>query len=260
MICNAFKCKPDLESALVNDQTLDCYLPALPNVYSSNNYNTKGFPISEQRLLTWTSSNASSTARLYDIDTIKSFSSTGTCFGKVASNTGYALNVRKVRVFFKDPTTSPFPFIGLTIKTTSLANAVTTSYTFNETARSGWNTVEISGQYLAIEIGGSSGCDHITEIDIVGDVILADSDTSKVCDIKVQGTGAAVAVTGSVTYQNSLTSVITSISPNFGSAYGGDTITIHGTGLSTSLELIIGGIPCESVAEVVATTRYTCVT
>lgn len=154
-------------------------------MYSATNYDTKGFPIAEKRLLTLTSSNTSSTNRLFDNDTIKSFSSTGTCFGKVASNTGYALNVKKVRVFFKDPTASPLPFIGLTIKTTSLTNVVTTAFTFNDTARSGWNSVDISGSFLAIEIGGTGGCDHITEIDIVGDVILADSATSKVCDIKI---------------------------------------------------------------------------
>lgn len=112
---------------------------------------------------------------------------------------------------------------------------MTTAFTFNETARSGWNSVDISGSFSAIEIGGASGCDHITEIDVVGDVILADSDSTKNCDIKVQGTGAAVAVTGTVTYQNSLTSVITSITPNFGSAYGGDTLTIEGTGLTSGL-------------------------
>jgi len=120
---------------------------------------------------------------LFDQDTIKSFSSSGTCFAKVASNTGYAMSLNKLRVFFKDPTVSPYPFIGLTVKVTSLTNQVTTFYTFNETAWSGWNYVDIQGQYLAVEIGGSNGCDHITEIELLGDVILSDSDTTKSCTI-----------------------------------------------------------------------------
>ena len=95
------------------------------------------------------------------------------------------MNVKKVRVFFKDPTTSPYPFIGITIKTTSLANVVSTAYTFDDSSRSGWNSVDISGQFLSIEIGGAGGCDHITEIDIVGDVILTGTDPAKVCDIKI---------------------------------------------------------------------------
>ena len=149
-----------------------------------------------------------------------------------------------MRVFFSDPTTSPAPFIGLTIKTTSLTGTNSTFFTFNESAHSGWNYVELSGTFTGIEVGGTTGCNHITEIEITGDVVKNSSLTTEACSISVQGTGAAVAVTGTITYKSDISSVITSISPNFGSAYGGDTITITGTGLSTSLELIIGGNLC----------------
>jgi len=44
-----------------------------------------------------------------------------------------------------------------------------------------------------------------------------------------------VSVTGTITYNAATTSVITSISPIFGSAYGGDTITIEGINLTSSL-------------------------
>ena len=169
------------------------------------------------------------------------------------------MNVKKIRVFFKDPTVAPFPFIGITIKTTSLTNQVSTAYTFNETAHSGWNYVDVSGTFLAIEVGGTGGCDHITEIEIDGDVILADSSTSKACDIQVQGTGNPVTVTGTINYQNTLTSVITSITPEFGSAFGGDVITITGTSLTSDLNLVIGGASCTSVTQV-SGTQYTCTT
>jgi hypothetical protein len=81
------------------------------------------------------------------------------------------MHVTKIRVFFKDPTAFPPPYVGLTIKGTSLTGTTTTLYTFDENSISGWNYVNIAGYYTMIEVGGTSGCNHINEIEISGDVI-----------------------------------------------------------------------------------------
>jgi len=195
------------------------------------------------------------------MDTTKSFASTGTCFGKITSTTNFAMKVNGVKVFFKDPTQNPPPYIGLTIKGTNLEGTTTPLYTFDETAHSGWNYVSLSGVYSSIEVGGANGCDHINEIEVNGDVIYSSSLTTESCTISLQGASdSPVTITGTVSYQDSETASITSISPNFGSAFGGDLITITGTELTTNLELFVGGKKCLSVSEVTSGTSYTCIT
>jgi hypothetical protein len=104
---------------------------------------------------------------------------------------------------------------------------------------------------------------------VQGEVLLEDSIADMTCSVKVRHGAHPGSLTGSVSpivssrtvsYVSADTHLISDIQPSFGSAAGGDTLTITGTGLTPSLELWIGGALCLNVIELTAGTSYSCVT
>ena len=201
---------------------------------------------------TYNSSNSNYTSLLFDSNTVNSFNQTGACFASVSSAAGYMFNVKGLDIFFKDSNTNvPSYTVGLSITGVNQTGQTVLISNFDANAHSGWNAAVFSGLYSTIQVNGT-GCDLITELSVRGDVLMNTTNTTVTCGVTLNQVAAPMSmgrrnllsVTQTITYNSALTNVITSISPAFGSAAGGDTLTITGTGLSTSLQLFIGGAAC----------------
>mgnify|MGYP000141481360 CR=1 FL=1 len=58
------------------------------------------------------------------------------------------------------------------------------------------------------------------EIEMIGNVLVNDSDTSKTCDVMIQfGSGTPAQLSNSVNYEDGATTKVTSISPRYGTIY-----------------------------------------
>ena len=71
--------------------------------------------------------------------------------------------------------------------------------------------------------------------------------SDKVCDIEIVRGGKTIS--SAVTYMNSLTSVITGISPAFGSSAGSETITLTGSNFGSTVSVEIDGIICSITSQ-----------
>lgn len=93
-------------------------------------------------------------------------------------------------------------------------------------------------------------------------VVAIDSTTSTYqCVPQLVLDGASIALTGTVTYSNAATPLLTSISPRFGTVKGGESITFTGTNFvsdHTKYSILIDKIPCVPTAA--TTTSVTCTT
>jgi hypothetical protein len=67
---------------------------------------------------------------------------------------------------------------------------------------------------------------------------------NKQCNVVIKAPTADITISNAVTYSHSSTSIITTISPTFGSSAGGDTITITGTNFGSSITVTIDEIDC----------------
>lgn len=122
--------------------------------------------------------------------------------------------------------------------------------------------------------GPSGGNCNVNEIEIVGIKVTTRADG--VCPITVTfpvgtsvtaGTSATAgtalsSVPAQVTYDLDATPTVTSITPNNGTALGGTTLTIRGTGFdgvaAADVSVVLNGVPC--AVTTVAATAVTCVT
>lgn len=87
---------------------------------------------------------------------------------------------------------------------------------------------------------------------------MTNSDLQKSCGVKVSY-GAEEIDVGTVTYEDSKSGVVTSVSPSYGSAKGGDTLTFTGVGFAMPIVTSVHGADCGSV-NLVSSTEFTCVT
>ncbi|MBN3294523.1 PKHL1 protein, partial [Polypterus senegalus] len=85
--------------------------------------------------------------------------------------------------------------------------------------------------------------------------------TQLVCDVSVVNGNASVTSQQAFTYKSSLTPVITSVSPRRGGTGGGTSLTITGSGFSSTssdVQVTIAGTPCD--VQLASTTQIICVT
>ena len=138
-------------------------------------------------------------------------------------------------------------------------------FTGDRLMRKGWNTntfsSPVSSQYFRLHVEDIVKC-PIVEVEMIGNIFVDDSATSKACDVHVTiGSGSPSLLTNKVNYQDGATTKVTSISPRYGSFKGGDTVTITGTGFSATnaqTSVLIDGIACTVSA--VTSTTVTCAT
>src|SRR5690606_20869671 len=104
----------------------------------------------------------------------------------------------------------------------------------------------------------------LSEIAFYG-ILMSDSTATDLtqfpCNVKVSVNGASQTVSNGVNYRQDSTPQITSISPDLGTAAGGTTLTITGTGFSNVLaetHVLVDETPCTVTS--VAPTQIQCTT
>jgi hypothetical protein len=147
-----------------------------------------------------------------------------------------------------------------------------------EKPRAGWSELKVNAtdaiKFVRLEQYGGQRC-RLTEVEFVGVQVAVNS----TCPIVVETTGTAThpsvgpvttddsaiisttTTTLMFTYDLALTPIVTSIEPVFGSALGGETITITGTGLAAAAEdasVEMNGVDC--VVTSATPTEIQCVT
>ncbi len=110
--------------------------------------------------------------------------------------------------------------------------------------------------------GPSTGSCIVGEVSLRGYEAIDNNSPSIVCNaqISING-GTAVQLTGDITYQNTLTPLLTSISPRFGTVTGGETVTFNGNNFSNNpsdYTVLIDGRPCSVTSA--TSTSFQCTT
>jgi len=101
----------------------------------------------------------------------------------------------------------------------------------------------------------------MNELKFTGVETIEDSNPTYECDVKVVVQGKENAVANKVQFKNTLTPLLTAISPRFGTVTGGTLVTFTGTGFSavkTENTIIIDEVPC--VVESSSATEVKCTT
>jgi hypothetical protein len=88
----------------------------------------------------------------------------------------------------------------------------------------------------------------VGEVSLRGYEVIDSTASSYTCQASLVINGVLQApLTNSITYQNILTPLLTSISPRFGSVVGGELVTFNGAGFSTNTadySVVIDGRVC----------------
>jgi hypothetical protein len=100
--------------------------------------------------------------------------------------------------------------------------------------------------------GLDTGSCIVGEVSLRGYEVIDSSLSSHTCSISLTIAGGTPStLTGSVTYQDTVTPLLKSISPRFGSVVGNEVITFEGTGFTNNLAdytVIIDGVKCNMTA------------
>ena len=119
---------------------------------------------------------------------------------------------------------------------------------------SGWNIWEkASGdnfkfRYVRFKHTDLSGC-KLAEIEFVGykfSTYSVATGGDYTCDVKI--VPQSIVLSNAVTYEASSTTIVTSVTPQFASSAGGDTIQIAGTNFGSSVSVMIDGVECVYVS------------
>lgn len=106
---------------------------------------------------------------------------------------------------------------------------------------------------------------YIGEIAFKGVEVISNNEAIyQACPIEVIiNNTAPVTLSGSVSYQTSLTPLLTAISPRFGTVKGGDTVTFSGTNFpadSSKYTILIDSQPCSIIPGSATSTQVKCIT
>jgi hypothetical protein len=132
---------------------------------------------------------------------------------------------------------------------------ITQLFTVGESVHEGWNYYEFAdGSYPNFRyyrfrgLGGNSGPCRIHEISFKGLEVIQNTDATYSCTPKLVIDGESdVSFTNAVTFEGTKSSLLTAVSPRYGTRLGGDTVTFTGTNLSattTDYTITIDGIAC----------------
>jgi hypothetical protein len=108
--------------------------------------------------------------------------------------------------------------------------------------------------------GGSSQC-QLAELEVTGTIYSTTPYSPTInCDIEIlfNDPSQTITLSGAVSYQDSMTAVIASISPSFGPSTGNTLVTITGTNFDPSSTVTIDGITC--VVSSATSTEIQCTT
>jgi hypothetical protein len=123
-------------------------------------------------------------------------------------------------------------------------------FTMQEGTKEGWNYHSFedpkpSYRYYRFAGDAQGGC-NINEISFTGVETVDNNDSTYTCAAKLVKDQVDTSL-NDVTYDGSLTPVVTSVNPRFGGVEGGETITFTGSNLDTDTSkysIVLDGINC----------------
>ena len=226
---------------------------ALPPSYV-NSHSQGSFSIVEDQVLTGTLVSSSPTGSFaFDGSTTNKVTGSGAVGVGYNFGAGNIALLTKVRYFMGQMTDKQNKCVDK-VKFQSSTNGINWDidvFTGDRLMKKGWNThtfdTPVSSQYFRLFVQDIVSC-PIVEIEMIGNIFIDDSVTSKACDVHVEiGSESPVLLPNKVNYQDSATTKVTEISPRYGTFKGGDVVTITGEGFSATTsetKVLIDGIEC----------------
>jgi hypothetical protein len=146
---------------------------------------------------------------------------------------------------------------------------VTELFTVDQSVHEGWNYYEFEeGSYPNFRyyrfrgLGGASGPCRIHEVTFTGPEVIRNEDSTYQCTPKIHLDGEeTVEFTNAVTFDGAMTSVLSQVSPRFGTRLGGDQLTFTGVNFDTDktkYTVKLDGVECP--VDSVSSTELKCTT
>lgn len=249
-------CKNDCEIISSNGIEISCILPAVPTIYSQTAYNVVSLPY-KLKYFTVISSSTSNNNKPFDED-ISSYYSDSTnadVFIGIDVGSEYTFEFSSIRFVGGGNKQSNFKLTMNTILQGSDDAVTWTDLNTFSTVNNFWNTWKAPGdanhsyRYYRLfkSLAGSNYA--INELEFYGILISTATTPDTTCPVSIQSSSTATPILASstVTYSDSLTSYITSISPSRGTTLGGTVITFTGSGFGeilSDISIKIDDIPC----------------
>ena len=234
LVCNQV-CVPALDQSTTSKAK--CYLPALPTKYSNDKYN-----ISKVDYITGTpfSSNATLTMSLFDDIHQNGWTDTkANCFIGTAFKPNYLGVLTELGYFMNRFVKTDF--VGNLVFQGSNDNITYTEiFTVGEEIHEGWNYYTFqAGEQNAFRyfrfFGSATKSCMLGEISFRGVEVINSTLATQVCTTQLNLNGNTVNLTGNVNFKSTITPLLKSVSPRFGTVVGGETITFSGEGFSTDI-------------------------
>jgi len=251
----------DLERSTSSSLTI--LAPAYVNSYSQATYGILKSEVVSGTLLSESTTNPE---LAYDGITTTKVTGTGPVSVGYDFGAGNVAQLTKVRYFLGQMTDKQANCVNrIRFQSSTDGSTWTDVFVSDRYIRKGWNTNTFttpqSSQFFRIQGDDLTNC-PLTELEMIGNVVIDLTDTNKSCDIVVTTTGGSTQTfPAAVTYSDSATSKVSNISPKYGSYKGGETITLTGSGFSTVMaetSVKIDGIDC--VVTLATSTSIECIT
>lgn len=166
--------------------------------------------------------------------------------------TGNIAQLTSVRYFMGQMDNKPANCIDkVHFQSSSNGNDWVTLFSGDRFMKKGWNSHKFKtpagSQYFRLFFERLDRC-PVFEIEMIGNVFINDSATSRSCDVVVKiGEDSPTNLVNKVTYEDAATTTVTDITPRYGGSKGGDLVTITGTGFNADVSqtsFVIDGISC----------------
>lgn len=198
------------------------------------------------------------------------YSSTNSvCFIGLDAGVGKVVKVTRIRYFPYYKWTIAANFIKGAVFEGSLDGTTYTQIaTVDQTVHAGWNSIQLSAvayyRFIRLKHTSTSGC-KLSEFEVNGlvfnDLVVADY-TDFTTNAQFWDGHNSYDFAGAIRYQSSVTPVVSSITPNKGTIYGGTTLIFDGVNFDVTAtpSVLIDGVSCTVTVGSVTTTSFTCVT
>jgi hypothetical protein len=229
-----------IDTTLSTATDVVCTLPDLSTTYSITEYQIDA---SDILALTWTSSSgdAAQEALLNDGDDSADYTDdSAECYYATSFDTNFVGVLDEVSIFLNDlDTSADRELIADLLVFQGSNDAFATNvdlFTISTDLHNGWNTkiwdsdTDTMPSYNSYRfLGSGAGACRVSEVKIVGVVAIDNNDTSYACT-PLMTVDSVEYNLEDVTYNETVTPSLASISPRFGSVYGDTTVTLTGTG------------------------------
>lgn len=252
-----------LDEDLSSSSTAVCELSSLRTTYSQDT-----FQITEYGYLSGTLFGSANTQveNVFDDNNLNTNEDwDADCYFGMYFPEGYEGFVNEVKVFLGSTYSKDYFVDYLTFQGSDDGSTYVDLFTLDASIHEGWNYFDFAeGEEASYRFyrffGSNSGSCLVNEVHIFGVEVINDSASTYSCTPHLS-INDAVTLLNDVTYDGSVTPTLTSISPRYGTVYGGTTVTFSGDNFSDSvadISVYIDDIEC--VVSTASLTEITCVT